>query len=416
MIKFSVIVVGTEITQGDSLDTNSRVLAQALTAQGFDCHSIIKAPDFIDVISRSINYLKRHSSILIITGGLGSTHDDITREALSKSLGRQLELKDELISWIERLIPKGADKKMFFKQAYLPAGAEPILPEQGSAPGIVVEDDNHLIFALPGVPREMRSMLDTVIQRIKIKFPAQPASKQIIIKVFGAGEPLVAQAIDSIIKSYNDLNFSILASIEEIKIVISVCAADDSPAAARLKQSSNDIVDALGELVFGFDDTSLEQVVGDSLRTKNIKLFVAESCTGGLLAEKITRVPGSSEYFLGGVVSYNNQIKIDLLNVSTATLEADGAVSKEVAVQMANGARAAGQADLALSISGIAGPGGGSPEKPVGLVFMAISDKNRTETQKFKFNGDRDVIRRKAAQSALNIIRLYLKNLADERE
>ncbi len=411
MIKFSLIVVGTEITQGYSRDTNSRVLAQALTVRGFEAHTIIKVPDSVALISQSINYLRRYSKILILTGGLGSTHDDVTREALSKALGRKLELRDELKIRMERLIPKGADNDMFLKQAYLPAGAKAILPEQGSAPGIIIEDEGRLIFALPGVPREMKAMLETVIKRIQTKFPRQPEQKQRIIKVFGAGEPLVAKEIDSIIKEYKDLDFTILAGIEEIKLIISLFAADGSYPAGRLEEAKKRITEVLGEVVFGFGDISLEQVVGDDLKRRNIKLFVAESCTGGLLSQKITAVSGSSEYFLGGVVSYSNQIKVDLLNVSPAVLEEYGAVSKEVAVEMAAGARAVSQADLALSITGIAGPGGGTSEKPVGLVFMAISDSNRTETRRFDFSGSRDAVRCQAAQSALNIIRLYLKKL-----
>jgi len=411
VIKFSILVIGTEITQGYSRDTNSSVLARILTGRGFAGHSIIKAPDSIDVISRSIAYLRRESNILILTGGLGSTHDDVTREALSRALGRDLELRDELKTRMERLLPRGADEEMFFKQAYLPAGAEAILPEQGSAPGIIVDGDGCLIFALPGVPREMTSMMGAVIKRIETKFPEQPPQEQRVIKIFGAGEPLVAKKIDAVIKDYSELGFTILAGIEEIKIIISAFAADDSYMTNQLERAKNRITESLGELVFGFDDITLEQAVGSELKRRDIKLFTAESCTGGLLSQKITSVPGSSEYFLGGVVSYDNQIKAALLNVSQAALERYGAVSKEVATEMAAGARAVSRADLALSITGIAGPGGGTPDKPVGLVFMAISDNSVTETQRFDFRGGRDAVRRKAAQSALNIIRLYLKKL-----
>lgn len=415
MIKTGVIVIGTEITNGFASDTNSEYIARILVATGFDCRSIIKVPDAIDVITGAIDYLLTQCQVLILTGGLGSTHDDLTREAISKATGRELILNADLEVEIERAAPPGADREMFFKQAYLPVGARAIVPEHGTAPGIIIENKDQIIIALPGVPREMKAMLNAVILALNNKFPDQAAVKQEIIKIFGVSEPTVAKLIDPIIKEYQDIGFTILAGAEEIKIVVSVFADPESAEASRMEEAVKKIIGKLGDLVFGRDDVKLEETVGNDLRKKQISLAVAESCTGGLLAKKITSIPGSSEYFKGGIVSYSNQIKTQVLNVSHETLRKFGAVSREAAVQMAWQVRQLAQSDIAVSITGIAGPSGGTREKPVGLTYIALADNKRSYCKQYNFTGNRHLIQKKAAQTGLNLIRLYLqKKLYDD--
>lgn len=409
MVNAGVIIVGTEITRGFSSDTNSEFLARALIANGFNCYSIIKVPDEIETIVRAITYLSKECKVLILTGGLGSTHDDVTREAVSKATGRKLLLDGTLEKEIAELMPPGTDKKAFLRQAYLPQGAQAIRSRGGTAPGLIIDENNLLIAALPGVPREMKAMFSDVIKKLRQKFPGLAPLLQKIVKTFGASEPIIAKLIDPVIRKYNKLGFTILAGLEEVKIIVSMSAARGSKKAKELEGALREVSQALGDLVFGYNDDRLEEVVGIKLKEKKIKMAVAESCTGGQLAGRITRIPGSSDYFQGGVVAYSNLVKETVLNVSHETLEKYGAVSAQTASLMAENVRRQLFADIALAVTGIAGPGGGSPEKPVGLVFIAIADKEDIICKQYNFRGDRQVIQTIAAQTGLNLVRLYLE-------
>lgn len=408
MVKAAVIIVGTEITQGISADSNSRELAAHLSSGGFDCGLIMQLPDRLDSIAEAINVVSEQFQLLILTGGLGSTHDDITREAIAKATGRKLIEDPDLFNRISRDAPSGADIAMFLRQAQLPEGSEPILAGRGTAPGLLLDLDNITIVALPGVPAEMRSMLPAVFSKLEKRYPDRKMLKQRIIKIYGPGEPQAAKIIDPVIGAYRDVEFTILASPEEIKLILSVRGDGDEELMSQLAAAEKDVYDSIGDAIFGQADMTLEKAVGALLEQRGLTLSVAESCTGGLLAEKLTRVPGSSKYFLGGIVSYNDEAKISVLGVARETLSAKGAVSEETALEMATGALNATGSDIALAVTGIAGPDGGTIDKPVGLVYIAIAGANFKIVRKYMLSGDRSSIRIKSTQSALDLLRLWL--------
>ncbi|MCK4267829.1 MAG: nicotinamide-nucleotide amidohydrolase family protein, partial [Actinomycetia bacterium] len=309
---------------------------------------------------------------------------------------------------IERLIPPGADRGAFMRQAYLPEGASWLGPVKGSAPGIAVELKGTIVYALPGVPAEMTAMLERISSDLQHRFGATSGTAMRKVKLKGLSEPEASRLVDPIITSYQHLTFNILASSKDI--VITIISQDDNVGRQDLDKAVEAVIDCLGGSVYGFDDQTLSRVVGELLSEKGLSLGIAESLTGGRIAAEITATPGSSKYFAGAVVAYENEIKHELLEVSDKTLMEKGAVSSETALEMARGVRDSLGVDVGLSSTGISGPEGGSTDKPIGLVFIAVSDKHRETVREFRFGGDRDAIQNNSAFTALNMLRLFLSD------
>lgn len=413
MTKAAFIIIGSEITAGRSVDTNSKYLADKFTESGFDCIAVIKVPDDIDLISDSIGFLADKAELIVITGGLGSTHDDLTRESIAKATGLELFEDDEIKKSMTEVAPPGADREMFLKQAMLPRGSEPIIIDKGTAPGIKLEHQGNTIIAVPGVPREMTKMIEMVLPQLKKQMAPDALRTEITLKMFGAGEPKIAGIIDPIMKANPELHYTILAGLEEIKL-ITFSTASTPGIYQKVKSVIDEFEAVLGNLVFSRDGESMAEIVGKFLRHKRMMLAVAESCTGGMISEMLTEIPGSSNYFKGGIVSYDNSIKENLLGVSHETLTVHGAVSAETALQMAKGVKELTASDISLSVTGIAGPAINGTDKPVGLVFFCLYDGKTGYVKKYQFSGDRERIRRISSQTGLNLIRLYLEGFLNE--
>jgi len=371
-------------------------------------------------IQRALQLASDDADLVITTGGLGPTDDDLTRQAFAGYLGVDLVLQEDLLSrlrdFFERRGRPMAEKNAI--QACLPVDAAAIENEMGTAPGLMVERDGRLLLALPGVPKEMRHMLDPKEMRHMLEAVVLPRVRAMVrgqaivvrrLRCYGAGESTVAKMVgEAMRRGRNPLvNCTASAGIITLEIVATAAERDEAEEAAAAEDAA--LRKILGPLVYGTDDQSLAEVVGQRLTELGRTLVVAESCTGGLLAKLITDVPGASRYFAGGWIAYSNEIKTSQLGVPQALIDAHGAVSEQVAAAMAEGARHKAGADMAVAITGIAGPTGASEQKPVGLVYIAVSGQEGTDTPRYVFPQDRSSVRLRAAQTALNTLRLRLE-------
>ncbi|HEY3374142.1 MAG TPA: competence/damage-inducible protein A [Candidatus Aquicultor sp.] len=410
-MQYHIITVGSELTLGLSINTNAPFIARRLGEEGFSCAQQKSVPDDRTLIADAINDSLADVDAVILTGGLGPTSDDITREAICDAIGCELEFKLELETLIkDRFGERSAGlPEVTFRQAYLPAGAEPIIPTIGSAPGIIFEHNSKLIMALPGVPREMEDMIErAVIPTLSRHFRGQAYYKVLILKTSATSEGTLQETINDIINALPNVTVGIIASPGEIQLQLVAHANDKQTAEANAHAAERRFRERLGEQVFAVDGETLESIVGDLLQRNNLTIAVAESCTGGLISKRITDIPGSSNYFLGGIVSYSNEAKEALVGVSDDTLCEYGAVSEETALAMAQGARKRFGADIGVSVTGIAGPGGEAPGKPVGLVYIGLSDMGINYSSRFVFYGSRDIVRQKSASMALDMVRRHI--------
>jgi nicotinamide-nucleotide amidase len=418
MIQASIVSVGNEILSGKTVDTNAAHLSSELLMIGVPVVSTYVVRDEIDAIVRGLELASADADVVLTTGGLGPTDDDLTRQAFAKFLGVELELRDELLERIEKFFA-GRGYRMSEKnkiQAYIPAGAK-ALANIGTAPGIMAEPctrrgagktKGKLFFALPGVPMEMERMFaESVLGELK-----RLASGQAIVvkklKCFGAGESTIAEMLGTMMQRGRNPLINCTASSGIITLHIIATAKDTETAGQMALKDEKFLRDKLGELVYGAEEQSLAEVVGEKLARQGKTLAVAESCTGGLLAKLLTDIPGSSKYFTYGWITYSNQAKSSELGVDADLIEEHGAVSEQSARAMAVGARKRAGTDYAISITGIAGPAGGTEQKPVGLVYIGVDSNNGCFTRQFFLSGNRRFIRLRAAQTALNLLRLEL--------
>ena len=410
-MRYQIITVGSELTLGLSVDTNAAFISKTLGKHGFTCVRHVSVPDKIDLIAEAIRESFAQADGVIITGGLGPTIDDLTRDAISQALGRELEYQERLAQIIEerygnRAIPL---PEITYRQAYLPNGAEAIDPTIGSAPGIIINEDERFLFSLPGVPREMADMLEkNIVPWLETKFCSGVAHAVRVLRTTAKSEASLQESIEDLVRSLRNVDVGILAYPGEIQLQLLAKGANMDEAKAIVGSAETLLSERLGNIVYGYDDETLEEVIGKLLLKHDLSLAVAESCTGGLVGKKLTDIAGSSEYFRGGIIAYNNDAKKSLLNVSSQTLVRHGAVSAATSLAMAFGVRDRFNADVGLSITGIAGPGGGTDEKPVGLVYIALSHQVTNYSNRFVFFGSRDTVRIKSANAALDMLRYYI--------
>lgn len=409
MIKASIVTIGNEILSGQTVDTNLAYLSAELLSMGVPVVSSYAVRDEIDAIVRGLNLASADADVVLATGGLGPTDDDLTRQALAKFLDVELELRDELFEKIEKFFAEhGRQMPEINKiQAYIPAGAK-ALPSIGTAPGIMAESKGKLFFALPGVPMEMKQMFaESVLPELK-----RIAGGQAIVvkklKCFGAGESTIAEMLGTMMQRGRNplINCTVSSGIITLHII---ATAEDKEKAGRMAEKDEKLLrSTLGELIYGQDDQSLAEVVGEKLARQGKTIAVAESCTGGLLAKLLTDIPGSSKYFMCGWITYSDRAKTSELGVPDDLIQEHGAVSEQVARAMAVGARNKAGTDYAIGITGIAGPAGGTEQKPVGLVYISVDSENGCYTKRCLLPGDRQFIRLRAAQTVLNLLRLQL--------
>ena len=411
MSKACLISIGNELLCGRTVDTNSAWLSGRLFGMGIGTASICMVADEIDDIVNAIRQAVQKADIVLVTGGLGPTDDDLTRQALAEYLGVELVYRPELSEQIEGFFTaRGLTMPPRNRiQAHIPTGCEPIENRRGTAPGVLYENGNTLIALMPGVPGEMKGMFeDTVSGRILRRQTGLVVCSS-NLRCFGAGESMIAQMLgDRMLRGRNPL---LNCTVSDGILTLQLVASAQTPQAAQvlLDEQRQELEHILGPVVFGQGEETLEHVVGQLLREQRKTVAVAESCTGGQIARMLTDVPGSSEYFLCGWVTYSNQAKMEQLEVPALLIEQFGAVNEPVAKAMAEGAAEKSGADCAIGITGIAGPDGGTEEKPVGLVYIGVLNDGQCQAFRYHFaNAGRAAIRQRAAQTALNLLRLQL--------
>lgn len=409
MKKAYIIATGTELVTGSTPDTNSVYLAQKLDELGIKVVGKSVVGDTREFIKKAFITGLNMADIVIATGGLGPTLDDLTKEVACEVMQLKMEIIDEELERLKdffarrnRPMPE-ANKK----QAMFPREALRLKNEAGTAPGMYLKQNGKVLILLPGPPHEMALMFDNEAVPLLIKDLGASVCKteRRIIKVFGIGESQVEEKIADIIQNPGGVSVALLAREGEVHIRLTAEGEDRENSKAIMNDISEKIEARLGDYIYGYDEDTLPSVIAELARERGLVMAFAESCTGGLLSKMITDLPGSSEYFWGGVVTYSNEAKRKILGVKGDTLEKYGAVSEETAKEMLMGVLSLSGADIGAAITGIAGPGGGSETKPVGLVYIAAGSKKHNQVIKMNFAGNRGVIRTLSAKTALDLIR-----------
>jgi nicotinamide-nucleotide amidase len=410
MLTAEIIAIGSELLAPDRADTNSLWLTEKLNSIGIEVKLKTIVGDDDNRLEETIKDAVKRSRVVITTGGLGPTEDDITRKVAARALGRRLLLDENVLEWIRgRFASFGrAMPERNSRQAMIIDGADVLDNPNGTAPGLFIEHEDTSVALLPGPPREMNPMFERLVMP---RLAAKAGNLRVVrrlLRVAGMGESAVDELIAPVYMKYENPQTTILFNQSEIELQLTARARTESEAETLLDRLSEQLEERLGHAIFSFRGETMEEVVGLKLTVGGYTVAVAESCTGGLIAQRLTDVPGASKYFIEGVVAYSNDAKTRTLGVEPMLLLEHGAVSAAVAEAMAEGVRERANTDFGLSVTGIAGPDGGTEEKPVGLVFIALSDDAHTEHRKLYLPGDRNLIRWRASQAALDLLRRRL--------
>ncbi len=401
----ALLSIGTELLQGEIANTNGQWLGEQLTQLGFRVGVIETVADDRAALAETLRRLMNDFRLVIATGGLGPTSDDLTAEVAASVAGAALELHEDALASIRRKLEKLGKplKPGHEKQARLPAGSEAMLNPVGTAPGFILRRDAGTVFFMPGVPAEMKAMFrQHVVPRIQPS--AQNDSHQVVLHTYGAGESTVGELLDGLEQAHPHVTLGYRIKGPDVDVKLFARGSDRAQARERAESAACEARDRLGELVYGEGDDTIVQIASRSVRARGWTLSVAESCTGGLIAQQLTSIP-ASDYFVGGAVAYANTAKTKLLGVSEDTLRGHGAVSAEVACEMAEGARRAFNCDVAISVTGIAGPTGATGDKPVGLCHWAVAYPGGTVVEQRVFNGNRNQVQELAAHAVLDLLR-----------
>jgi nicotinamide-nucleotide amidase len=409
-MRCEIIATGTELLSGGILDTNSLFLSEELMLVGLQTAFKTVVGDSDKDMEDAIQKALERTDAVIITGGLGPTEDDMTRKAIARIAKKRLVLNEQALKSIHAKLahrPK-AIIAANDRQALIPTGAKLLPNPVGIAPGFVIDEEDMFLAVLPGVPREMEAMYQQALRPVLAhRFAEKAFIRRTVLRTAGLSESAVNTAIQGIMKSSTaTIGMCARESGVEVRIITKGSTAEQSQ--SLLDRTATAIREKLGDAVYGTDAMELEEVVGALLKQRKLTLSVAESCTGGMIASKITNIAGSSQYFERGVVVYSYASKTDLLNVPGELIERHGAVSSEVAAAMADGMRRNAKTDIALSVTGIAGPDGGTAKKPVGLVYIGLASKEGIQTVENRFLGGREQIRSRTAHMALDMVRKYL--------
>ncbi|HEX2787794.1 MAG TPA: competence/damage-inducible protein A [Ignavibacteria bacterium] len=411
-----VISIGDEILIGQIVNTNASFIAEKLYSIGIPVSKIITIGDNEQDLLDELKESEEKFDVTIITGGLGPTHDDLTKPVLLKYFNDELVIDEKVLKHVKKMFASRNVEmpKSNIGQAEVPKNSRVIWNNNGTAPGIWIEKNNKVYAALPGVPYEMKPMVTDFVlpelQKIfKDKFDNYYFSRTILTT--GISESALFEKIGDIKEITGENKMAFLPSADVIRLRIDIKAKDKKSAEAEFNKIQKKLEAKISEYMFGYDEDKMEKLIGDLLIKKKLKLAVAESCTGGNISFLIVNIPGSSEYYLGGVCTYANEAKQKMLGVKKETLESYGAVSEKTAIEMAEGARKEFKADVAISTTGIAGPAGGTEAKPVGLVYIGYSDKNKSFAEKFYFGDNRMKNISRATIAAMNILRKELLKL-----
>ncbi|HEY5425592.1 MAG TPA: competence/damage-inducible protein A [Candidatus Tumulicola sp.] len=414
MSSVELIAIGTELLLGQLLDTNTPFVAARLAEIGLDVRATHGIGDNRELIAAAIRDILERRDGVVTTGGLGPTVDDLTKEAVCDALGLDTATYEPALRSMEAFFAStGREMRPNnLKQAELPGGSFPLENPNGTAPGFVAfSREGKFVACMPGVPREMKPMLeDRLVPFLRERFGARDAIYTRVIHTIGIGESEIDHRIDDLFRTAENPKIAVLAHDARADVKITVKSSSAREAQAAIAPLQAEIEKRLEGFVFGVDDASPESAVAALLQARGWMAATAESCTGGRIAAALTRLPGSSETFAGGIVAYDNAVKIERLGIDAKILESDGAVSEATALAMARGARTQIGADVAIATTGIAGPGGGTPEKPVGLVWFAVDDAaGRSRAWRMQLRGDRSAIQTRATVVALGLLWKHLR-------
>ena len=409
-----ILTIGDELLRGEIVDSNKSFLSERLLPLEIESSRHLTVADEPGAIAEVLREAVRRAQVVLVSGGLGPTRDDITSEVAAQTFGRPLVRDAQAI----------ADMRAFFarfgremapnnaKQADFPQGADVLRNPLGTAPGFMLEQDGALLFFMPGVPRELYRMMDEeVVPRIRARLGGPGAMRAALLRTFGIGESNLDALLDDLVRDDPDAQLGFRTSFPDNLLRVVVRAPGESEADARLAALVGQLRERLGDLVIGEGERSLEQTVGELLTERGLTLATAESCSGGLLASRLTDVPGSSGYLVAGYVAYSNRAKIRDLDVPAADIEAHGAVSEPVARAMARGARLRSGADIGVATTGVAGPGGGTDDKPVGTVYIALDDARGSIAHRYALMTERGRNKQMSAHLALDWLRRRLLGL-----
>lgn len=408
-MRAEIITVGTEILLGDILNTNTHYLSNELANMGIDVYYQITVGDNEQRLLSQLEESFKRSNLLILTGGLGPTEDDITKEVCAKYLNMEMEFHeqswDKIIEIHNKMNRKPTENNR--KQAYFPKGSLILPNKYGTAPGCIMEKENKTIIVMPGPPKEMKPMFDNYVKPFLLK-DNKDILKSKVLRIIGVGESKVENDLLDLIDKQVNPTIATYAKDGECTVRITAKGKDEKEVDSLIEPISEEIKNRFKEKVYGEDDTTIEDEVAKILVDNNLTISVAESCTGGMVASHLINYPGISSVFMEGCVTYSNEAKLMTLKVSEETLNTVGAVSEQCAKEMSEGIAARHNTKIGLSTTGIAGPEGGSEDKPVGLVYMGITINNKTIAKKYIFNGNRQQIRSRACKTLLNDLRLEL--------
>lgn len=409
-MRAEIIATGTELLSGGIVDTNSLFLSEQLLQLGLETAFKTVVGDNEKDMEDALRSALGRVNAVIITGGLGPTEDDITRKVVAKIAKKRLILNEDALKAIrERFSSRGWEyHNANDRQALIPVGARLLRNPVGVAPGFAIDEEGCFIAVLPGVPSEMKSMFTEALHPlIEARFSGKIFVRRRILRTFGVSESGVNSAIESILRREQPvIGLSVKETGVDIRIIAKGTRAEQ--AQSLIEKTETEIRDILGDAIYGVDGMEMEEVVGALLKQRRFKIAVAESCTAGLIGRRITNIAGSSEYFERGAVVYSNLSKTEMLGVPATTIDQYGAVSSETAAAMAEGIRTQAHTDLGLSVTGVAGPDGGTENKPVGLVYIGVASSQGVKTAERRFGGTREQVRMRAAQMALDMVRRHL--------
>lgn len=401
----AILSIGTELTRGEVINTNASWISASMTEAGFTVNAVETIADDIPRIVESLRRLALSHRFVIVTGGLGPTSDDLTAAAAAEAAGVAIVRDESALLAIRRRVEArgGTMNSAQEKQAEVPVGADILANAEGTAPGFALTLGESVAYFMPGVPREMRRMLtDQVLPRIGPA--ATGTTHQIRLRTYGKGESAVGLALAGLEEQWPGIVLGYRARLPEVDVKVHASANTQADARDLARKVADEVMARLGDVIYGEGDDDFPHVVGRAVRAKGYRLALAESCTGGLITHLLTSYP-ASDYLIGGAVTYANSAKTRLLNVAEDTLRGHGAVSAEVAAAMAAGAKRLCEVDIALAVTGIAGPTGGSAEKPVGLVYWAVAHPAGVVVQERIFHGDRREIQTRAAYASMDLLR-----------
>ncbi len=415
-MKAYLISIGDELLIGQTINTNVAFIGKLISDNNISIAKSSVIGDNLKTIIEELDYAVTKGDVIIITGGLGPTHDDVTRSAIVEYFKTDLVFNSDVLEDIKSMLARrGRElKKTHEDQAMVPKIAEAIRNENGTAPGYWIEWNDKIFVVMPGVPYEMKAMMENfVIPKLidKIGAPSE-FIKKLTLQTTGIPESLLSDRLGNLNDLLQGAELAFLPNEYGVRLRITVKSENEQTAKNLLMEIEQKIRSKVGRYIYGRDDDTLEEVVGRLLKERELRVSVAESCTGGGLSDRITNINGSSNYFERGIVTYSNAAKVELLKVDEDVINTQGAVSPEVAMQMAEGVRAISGVDIGISLTGIMGPTGASTNKPVGLVYVGYCDNKVCSVKKFQFGENRILNKRRATQAALEILRRYLLGIS----